>query len=397
MRLGRYPQAMRRKLSGRRPVWVHAVSVGEVLAARPLIEAISRRLPEEPPVISSITPGGFDLARKRAGERGVAFYWPFDLRGPVRSAFDCVSPRLLLLMESELWPTAIAEASRRQVPVAIVNGRISKRAFDRYRRVPGLMRGMLSRVALCAMQSQADAQRARELGAAPQRVQVCGSLKWDASIESRPDSSAVQDAANRLGLSGAAPVLMAGSTHRAEEPILIDAARRLLATHPSLRLIVAPRHLERVSEVEVRLQRAGFSTMRWSQAAGQRPWQALIVDAFGCLPLFYALSDVAFIGGSLIAHGGQNPLEAASLGKPTVFGPSMHNFQEIADALVSASACRQLRSATELLPALESLLADSHLAKDTGQRARALTEQSKGAVARTLQALEPLLLNCPSP
>ena len=389
MRLGRYPAKVRRAIEGRRPVWLHAVSVGEAVAARPLARALIDADPARGLVLSTITPGGFAMATQVAG--AVPVYFPLDFRASVTRALDALRPGALLLVESEWWPTMLRLTRRRGVPIAVVNGRLSPRAFRRYRRARGWAARLLRDIDLFLMQSQGDADRAIELGAPPERLRVTGSLKWDASVGARPSPEAIREAAARLGLApdDPAPVIVAGSTHRGEEAAVLSAFRAVREASPRARLIIAPRHLERVAEVETEAREAGFDVVRASAPAGG--WDVAVVDRFGELARYYGLAHAVFIGGSLVPHGGQNPLEATSLGKPIVFGPFMHNFAEIAERLMEHGAARQLASVEELSPVLRLMCADTGGSRVMGARAQALTERSQGALARTLAALQPLL------
>ena len=391
MRLGRYPARVTASLQGREALWVHAVSVGEVLAAQPLLRALVEVDPASPLVLSTITPSGFAVASAQVAGRGVPIYFPLDVRWCVTRALDAIRPRLLLLVESELWPMTIRLAHARGIPIAVVNGRLSPRAFARYRLVTPWLAGTMRRVDRWCMQSQADADRAIALGAVRDRVQVTGSMKWDASVGSRPSADAVRDTATRLGLNGRDVVIVAGSTHRGEERAILRAFQALQASHADARLILAPRHLERVAEVEGLGRDAGFSTARLSRVSPAEAWRVGIVDTLGQLPCYYGLATVVFIGGSLIPHGGQNPLEAASLGKPIVFGRSMHNFETIAHELLAHHAARQVESEQELAALFGDLLARRAEAQTMGRRAQALTERFQGATDRTLEALKPLL------
>ncbi len=395
MRLGRYPNALIEKLRGRNTLWVHAVSVGEVLAVRPLVRALAQSSPDRPLVLSTTTPGGFEVASKSLPDGGVSIFVPLDLRRCVTAALKVVRPSILLLIESELWPVLIRETKRRGVPVVLVNGRISGRAFSRYRLVKRLAARLLDQIDLFLMQSQADADRILALGAPSSRVVVTGSLKWDASLGARPTPQAIKETATHLGLNGHEAIIVAGSTHRGEEDVLLEAIRTLRsagAVRQQIRLILAPRHLERLAEVEMLVRQHGFTGLRLSQPlASGGSWEVGLVDTFGQLPRYYSLAAVVFIGGSLIPHGGQNPLEASSLGKPVIFGPSMHNFTEIAEQLVAHGAGRQVSGKETLRSTLEELLTNTTLADEMGKRARALTESSQGAVQRTLEALKPLL------
>ncbi len=391
MRLGRYPEEVRQRLAPGGALGVHAVRVGEGEAARPLLTALRRQYPHAPLAVSTVTATGFSVAQQAVGEEGSVIYAPLDLRGCVQRALQTIQPRILLLMESELWPVMIARTAARGVPIAVVNGRISHRAFQRYQRVKPWLDGMLQPVAVWLMQSQTDADRLISLGVVPEKVRVLGNLKWDASVGARPSTAQIQAEQARLGLAERVPVFVAGSTHRGEEEAVLAAYRTLRAEHASLRLIVAPRHLERVGEVESCLRRSGLRVIRLSREDASGPWEIGLVDTMGRLPLYYGLASVVFVGGSLIPHGGQNPLEAASLGKPIIVGPHMHNFAEITPQLVSTQAARQLSAADELAPTLRELLADTDQARAMGEKAKAITERATGVTRRTLEALQPLL------
>ncbi|MBI4340899.1 MAG: 3-deoxy-D-manno-octulosonic acid transferase [Candidatus Omnitrophica bacterium] len=390
MRLGRYPAALLRRLNGRPSIWLHAVSVGEVLAAHPLIEALLRVHVDTPLVVSTVTPGGYEVAAKRWSERAILVYFPLDLHGCVRRALKALRPKMLLLVESELWPAVVRLARAQGVPVLVVNGRVSPRTFERCRRIARWVRPLLRQVDQWLMQSREDADRIIALGAPPDRVQVTGSLKWDASRGVRPTAQALRELAVQLGLGGE-PLLVAGSTHRGEEAVLLGALKTVRAAHPSARLILAPRHLERVAEVEGLIRRSGLTVTRLSSASSADRWDVGVVETFGQLPQYYSVATVVFIGGSLIPHGGQNPLEAASLGKPVVFGPSLHNFSAIAHQLLAHHAARQVAHAGELSGLLRELLADPASAAAMGQRAQELTERFQGATQRTVDAVAPWL------
>lgn len=391
MRLGRYPRRVAESLHGRQALWIHAVSVGEVLAAQPLLRALTQAYPHYVSVVSTITPGGFEVASKQVGERAIPIYFPLDLRGCIGRALDTLRPRILLLMESELWPTVVRLTKARGIPIAVINGRVSPRAFRRYQWIRPWLAGMLDQVGLFLMQSQTDADRLVQLGAPLNKVQVVGSLKWDASLGSRPSPRAIQEAAARIGVGVQDAVLVAGSTHRGEEQAVVAAFQTIRASHPGARLIVAPRHLERLAEVEGLIRQARFTSVRLSQDPLVPRWDIGVVDTFGQLPCYYGMATIVFIGGSLIPHGGQNPLEAASLGKPIVFGPSMHNFADISHQLLAHHAARRIERAEELASLFQELLEQPAQTQEMGLRAQELTERLQGASQRTLEALQPLL------
>ena len=394
MRLGCYPASVTKAMQGRRSLWVHAVSVGEILAARPLLGQLCPADPNDRLVLSTITSSGFAVACEHFRDQGVAVYFPLDLRLCVTRALDAFRPRALLLVESELWPTVIRLTKSRGIPIAVVNGRISVRAFNRYRLVRPWLKGMLQQVDLFLMQSQADADRVLRLGAPADRVRVVGSLKWDASVRARPAPDVVRQTATSLGLEDQELLIVGGSTHRGEERALLDALRDIRQAHPRTRLVIAPRHLERLAEVEALVRQCGLAPRRVSRAEGNS-WDVALVDAYGQLPCYYALATIAFVGGTLIPHGGQNPLEATSLGKPVVFGPSVHNFETIVHQLLAHRAARQVGSAQELEGVLSELLTHPADAEAMGRRAQEVTEQFQGATQRTLEALKPLLKGDP--
>ena len=391
MRLGRYPARLIHSIEGKRPCWVHAVSVGEVLAARPLLDALAKELPAAPPILSTITPSGFALASSSVqGHGGAAIYFPLDLRACVRQALDALHPRILLLMESELWPAMIRLTKARGIPIAVVNGRISPRAYRRYRLIASWLGGIWGDVDLFLMQSQTDADRLLQLGAPRGKVHVVGSLKWDASLGARPTPQAIQDTIAALGLNSHEAIVVAGSTHRGEETLILNAFRALRAAQPAARLLIAPRHLERLAEVERLIHQAALASTRLSHLRSGERWEVGLVDTFGQLPRYYALASAVFIGGSLIPHGGQNPLEATSAGKAVVFGPHMHNFEAIAHQLLAHHAARQVSDGEELTRLLQELIANPADSQAMGQRAQELTERFRGATQRTLELLRPL-------
>lgn len=389
MRLGNYPPDVITPLKGKQAIWIHAVSVGEVIAAQPLIEHFLLNHPQNPVVLSTITPGGFDVIKRRFGSRVTAIYFPLDFSWCVARAFEAFNPAILLLMEFEVWPMVVRRAGQRAVPVVVVNGRVSPKAFDRYRRVRRFFKATLREVDQWLMQSREDADRVIALGAPTDRVQVLGSLKWDASLGTRSQPEAVSQLLQRLKLDPKQVVVVAGSTHRGEEEAVLKAFSALRKQLPQACLIIAPRHLERVGEVERLIQQADLRASRLSQPNGH--WDVGIVDSFGQLPAYYALATLVFIGGSLIPHGGQNPLEASSQGKPVVFGPFMHNFKGIAHQLLAHHAARQADNSQALSAVLCTLVQQPSEMAAMGEAARQLTERFQGATQRTVEAVTPWL------
>jgi 3-deoxy-D-manno-octulosonic-acid transferase len=385
-RLGRLPDG----LTGAAPaVWVHAVSVGEVLAARPLVRALRRRLPGHRIVLSTTTLSGQALARRTMSDADAVFYAPFDWTGPVRHALGAVRPTLLVLIETELWPNLIRHARRAGARVAVANGRISPRSFRRYRLVKRWLRRVLSEVDLFLMQADAHAERIRALGAPAGRVRVTGNLKYDAL---GADAPRAPEALARL-FGGGGALWVAGSTVAGEEEHVLGALHAVRVRVPGVRLVLAPRHPERFAEAAALAQKAGFAVARRSELGDAR-WDAgdvLLLDTMGELAQVYAFASVAFVGGSLEPAGGHNVLEPAVAGVAVVVGPHMENFQEIADEFRAADALVRVASPRELGDAVADLLGDAERRRALGERARALVVQNQGAVACTLAALAELL------
>ena len=384
-RLGRLPPGLDRH--GRPAVWVHAVSVGEVLTARPLVRALKQRLPAHAVIVSTTTVTGQALARRTLGEADAVFYAPFDWPGPVRKAIRAARPALLVLVETELWPNLIRGAKRHGARVAIVNGRISPRSFGRYRLVKPALRRVLSEMDLFLMQAEAHADRIRTLGAPGPRVRVTGNLKFDALDPSPPDGALV-----RLLLDGQPErcLWVAGSTVPGEEEHVLAALREVRARVPQLRVVLAPRHPERSGDVSALVDKAGFVVDR--RTALQDPWtgDVLVLDTLGELAQVYALATVVFVGGSLEPHGGHNVLEPAVAGKAVIVGPHMQNFQEIAEEFRREGALVQIGAPAELGSAVADLLADPERRLAIGARARGLVARNRGALERTVDALAAL-------
>ena len=387
-RMGRLPVYL--NLDGDRSIWIHAVSVGEVLAARPLVPALRERFPGHRVFLSTTTVTGNEVAKKSVRGLDGLFFAPFDFPHAVRRALEVVNPSLLLLVETELWPNLIHEANRRGTRVALVNGRISPRSFPRYKRVRRFLATVLAEIDLFLMQGEAHAERIREMAAPPERVQVTGNLKFDAVETGRPPERLV-----RLMNAGGPPrpLWVAGSTVNGEEELVLSAFHRVRERVPQARLLVAPRHPERFAAVPGLIEAAGFRCLRRS-ALDPAAWtdgEVLLLDTLGELAQLYALASVVFVGGSLVPSGGHNILEPAVAGKAVLVGPHMENFQEIADAFRSESAMVQVASAEELGREVGALMLDEPRRLGLGERARGLVGRNRGAVNRTADALAPLL------
>jgi 3-deoxy-D-manno-octulosonic-acid transferase len=370
-------------------VWVHAVSVGEVQAAAGLVRALQRRYPDRPFVVTTVTPTGAAQARKLFGDTVRLCYLPYDLPGAVRRFLDRTRPDVAIILETEIWPTLYRELGRRGIPLVMASARVSERSVSRYRRMAGLFADTLSHGLLIGAQSEADADRFRTIGAAPERVSVTGNVKFDMEIPG-PVIDAGRELRARLG--AGRPVWIAGSTHEGEEEAALAAHDRLLREQPGALLILVPRHPQRFEAVRGLLRRRG---LRFAQRSlGEEPSAAqpvFLVDTLGELQMFYAASDVAFVGGSLVPVGGHNLLEPAALGLPVLSGPYTQNAQEIADLLAASGALTIVRDEAELARGLLGLLSSPMLARETGERGRQAVAQSRGAVERLVALVEPLL------
>lgn len=391
-RRGRYAPKDLAGLRGTRPVWLHAVSVGEVLAVSGLLRALRVGRPDLPVLVSTVTETGQAVAAERLGDLQARIYFPFDLPGCVGRALGAIRPRLVLLAETELWPNFLRACGARAIPVVLVNGRISPRSFPRYRLARPFLRRVLQDLTLCLMQSEADAERLRSLGAPADRVRVLGNLKYDLRVA--PVSANEREAWRRsLSIPEGAPVLVAGSTHRGEEEAAVAALSALRTVEPEARLVLAPRHPERLAEAEATAAAAGFACGCWSA----RPFApsflppVILVDTLGELARLYALGTVVFVGGSLVPVGGHNILEPAQHGSPILFGAHMANFAEMAAAFLAEGAAVQVPDAAGLVAAVLGLVTDPARAKRLGEAAATLLERHRGATARTVAALEVLL------
>lgn len=385
-RFGRLPEGV----AGEAPsIWIHAVSVGEVLAARALIAPLKERFPGRRIVVSTTTVTGNEVARRSLSGHDALFFAPFDFPGPSRHALAATRAQLLVLVDTELWPNLIRQARRRGTRIALVNGRISPRSYPRYRSIRFFLERVLAQVDLFLMQGEAHADRARAIGAPAERIRVTGNLKFDAIANPAP-SAALEAAFRPLR---ERPVLLAGSTVEGEEETLLRVFQRLRSTHPRIALVIAPRHPERFDAMAPLARAAGLACRR--RSAGNldawRDGEVLVLDTLGELAAAFSFASVAFVGGSLVARGGHNILEPAAWGKPVVVGPHMENFQEVRDAFLAEQALVQVEDEDGLFVALDRLLSDEARRHIIGERAAALVESNRGALRRTLDALGELV------
>ncbi|HTR05047.1 MAG TPA: glycosyltransferase N-terminal domain-containing protein [Thermoanaerobaculia bacterium] len=375
-------------------IWIHAVSVGEVGVARHLLAALERARPGLPAGVSATTAAGRELAASAFAGRAAVFAFPFDLAGAVERALDETRPGLVLLTETEIWPLFLERAERRHVPVALVNGRISEKSHRRYRRVPGFMRETLGRLSLLAMQSAEDARRALDLGAPPERVLVTGNLKYDL-----PEPPLFPDAARLRTAAAGRPIVAAGSTAEGEDPLVLDAVGAL---SPRPLLLLAPRRPERF-DAAVRLCKSrGLTVIRRSHPASRstppesRPPDVYVLDSIGELASAYREASVAFVGGSLVEKGGQNPIEAWAAGVAVVAGPHLENFRDVAAAGQARGILERVPDAAGLSRALAARLAAPEKTRAAGTDAAGFVAESRGAADRTAAAALALLAAAPA-
>ena len=390
-RLGYLPVAF--NLDGDESIWVHAVSVGEVLSARPLITELRARYPKLRLFLSTTTLTGQDLARRSVPDVDAVFYFPFDWTFTARRTLNVVKPRLFVMMETEIWPNLLRECHRRRIRTVMVNGRISYRSFPRYRLIRPFIRRVLGDVDRFCVQGEETSRRLVELGADPARIAVTGSLKFD-SLETSPTPGRGRERVLRyFRVPPGRPVIIAGSTLKGEEEPVIRAFNRVRASGANALLVIAARHPERFDEVERLCRHEGLSTvMRRELPIDAEPRaDAVVLDTIGELAQLYQVATVVFVGGSLVPAGGHNILEPALYGKPIIFGPYMQNFGEIAETFLSNGAAIQVRSDGELEEAMLSLVGDPVRRARLGAAAKALVESNRGARDRTLAVIRDLM------
>lgn len=368
--------------------WIQAVSVGEVELARRLVAELRRRVPELPLLLSATTATGLELASSTLGEQLPVFPCPLDLPGPVGRVFEAAQPRLLVLVETELWPEMLYQAGRRGVRAAVVNARLSERSHAAYRRAASAIKTLLGPLELVLARTAADAERFADLGVPVGKISVTGNIKYDLEPDPRPLEweGALRRAAGRR------PIVVAGSTMEGEEGPVLEAVAGLDADGSSPLLVLAPRHPERFAAVAALLKARGIRVARRSRPQELSPeTEVFLIDTIGELARAYRLARVAFIGGSLVPTGGHNPLEPAVFGVPVLSGPHVHNFREVYDEMTTAGGVRLVADAAELRVAAAVWLDDHELARAAGAAGREVVQRNRGATARTVDGLLDML------
>ena len=370
-------------------IWIHAVSLGEVNAAVPLIEALMRRYRDSHFVITTVTPTGSDRVLQLFGERVFHVYLPYDLTSAVKRFLDRVRPRLAVIMETEIWPNLFMTCAERGISIVIANARLSEKSLRGYWPIQPLARRAVRCASFVAAQSASDYERLRELGAAEPRLAIVGNLKFDMTV---PTGVRERGIAFRAAAGGARPVWIAASTHEGEELVALKAHAAVLRRFPDALLLIAPRHPERFKPIAAACRAYGFRSATRSEDGGADPaCQCFVVDSMGELIEFYAAADVAFVGGSLVSVGGHNLLEPAALAKPVIVGPQTFNFAEVTEDLIAAGAVMRIENGDALGPAVVRLFTRDVERRSMGDAAHAVIERERGAVERTMAIVEQVL------
>lgn len=377
-----------------RVIWIHAVSVGEVRAAVPLVRELSARYPDYPLLITTMTPTGSAQVRELFNGKVEHCYAPYDYPAVVRRFLDRTRPMLAIVMETELWPNIFHECRARSIPVFVTNVRMSESSMRKYQRFASLARSTLRQVSRFAAQSRADAERLFTLGADPESVTVTGSIKFELNTGASMRESAE---VLRLAWGQDRPLWLAASTHQGEEEAVLAALAQLKRhkRFANMLLVLVPRHPERFAAVARLCRKSGFRIALRSETPGAVPAdvEILVGDTMGELQLFFGAADVAFIGGSLVPTGGHNLLEASAVGKPVVFGPHMFNFQEISQMTLERGAGVQIQAPSELAAAVSDFLGNANRRDSAGEAGRKMVEENRGALAANMRLLEQLLGN----
>ena len=374
-------------------LWIHAVSVGEVQAAAPLVREIARRFAHHNILVTTVTPTGAARVKALFGDTVSHAYIPFEMPLAVDRFFAATRPELALVLETEIWPNLYRGCGVREIPLILVSARISPKSLSGYRRLLPLFRETLSHGIIIAAQTKSDAERFRSLGASSVRTWVIGNIKFDIEV---PSDLAKHGKALREELFGARPIWVAASTHEDEERKVLEAHAALLTRFPDLLLVLVPRHPERFREVRKLVEQKDFSVVsRTADTPCDTNTAVFLADTMGELPLFYAASDVAFVGGSLVPVGGHNLLEPAALGLPVVSGPHVFNAQDIADMFAELGACHIVHNSSELANCVRDLIADPQAAAEMGNRGRSIVLENRGSLSKLLGLLEPLIADTP--
>ena len=366
------------------PIWIHAVNVGEVMAVKKLLEGLRQLYPDKRLVISTVTPTGNKVAKGLLKDGDFLTYLPLDFSFTVNRVINKIKPSLFIIAETEIWPNLIRGLYKKNIPVAIVNGRISDASFKGYSAIKFLLKPILRKVSLFCMQAESDAERLMHLGAAKEKIKIAGNMKFDAA------PNLFRHTAVKLGIRPDEELIVAGSTHPGEEEVILEAYKDLLPEFPGLRLLIAPRHPERASDIEKLVEKNGFKPLLISKLLSTIDYRLstiFILDTIGELLDYYAICDIVFVGGSLVKKGGHNILEPAALSKPIIFGPHTFNFRDIAQLYLKEQAAILAHNQQELKEGIKYLLANPNKKEELGRKAKDLILANQGATKRNLEYL----------
>lgn len=388
-KLGFVPSAVRERLGSERPVWIHAVSVGEVMATIPLLEELKKRYPRQKVVLSTVTATGNHMAELKAGKADAVIYFPFDYPFMVNRTIRLIAPRLFITLETELWPNFLRALKQQGIPAVVLSGRISNNSYHRYRWARFFFSRVLTHIDAFYMQTETDARRIIAIGADPARVTIQGNLKWDQEIPLLTPSEKAH-LYESLNLRDGQNIFIAGSTHRGEEEIVIEVFKRLKQGCADLKLVLAPRHPERFSEAAHLASRHGLSCIRKTELAGQckaPQHDVILIDTIGELSKLYGIGTIIFVGGSLVKTGGHNVLETVAHRKAVLFGPHMENFLEIASYLTENGGGLVVDNGEALFAKAQSLLHNEALRSELGEKAFEIIARNQGTTRKAMDAI----------
>jgi len=388
---GIIPSAVLRKVRGRKCIWAHAASVGEIVATSSIIKETQKLMPEQTFLVSVVTPTGYEMAKRIIPEAAGVIYFPLDLPWLVEKVIRLLRPSVFMMVETELWPNFLKAAKKYDVKTIMVNGRISDKSSKRYHYLRGVLSDMLNNVDVFCMQSEQDAQYIIGLGADPTRVIVTGNTKYDQTYTAVSEAQRAE-LRKILGLRDANPVIVAGSTHKGEEEMLLAAFRTIESCYPQGAMVIAPRHVDRAGEIVEIYRKAGLTVRKRSEQDPDQAVQVVILDTIGELGKIYSVADLVFVGGSLTANGGHNILEPAAHGKPILVGPHMFNFKEIYTLLSMRGVCSTVNTPAELGLQMVTLLDNLELRANMCKEALRIIEENKGASAKSAQYVKELYL-----
>lgn len=389
LRLGILPKGLNLK----NPIWIHAVSVGEVMAIKGLLTRLRKEYPDEKFVISTVTPTGNKIAKNISEEGDFVTYLPLDLSFIVRRTIDRINPRAFIIAETEIWPNLIRYIAKKNIPIITVNGRISDSSFKGYSFIKVLIRPILAKIKMFCVQTERDAERLKSLGVEKSKINITGNMKFD--LEVNIDEKKRLELRKKIGLKENELLLVCGSTHLGEEELILGIYKELQRDFPLLKLLIAPRHPERSNEVEKIISSFGFHGIFISKLVficdNCIPKPVFILDTVGELMSYYLAADIVFVGGSLIKKGGHNILEPASQGKPILIGPHMFNFRDITELFLSNNAALMVHNQQDLKSAIEELSNNPCKAIELGKNALQLILKNQGATEKNVRLLKQYL------